>query len=78
MKRSGIRALPLLLLSLIVGLVGLTGLARPASAAFQYKVYTGAFSVLPNFTPLTPTTTGSSAVITSSVAAPRSSGFPRE
>ncbi len=68
MKRSGIRALPRLL-SLVAGLLGLTGLAGPASANFQYQVFTGAFTVLPNFSSLTPTASGQSTTIGLSVTA---------
>lgn len=55
--------LPLLLLLLALGMVGSLLGARPASAAFQYQVYTGAFNVLPNFGTLSPTASGTTATI---------------
>ena len=67
MKRSGFHTLPLLLILLIGSAVGLTSVARPASANFQYQVYTGSFSALPNFTSLTPSASGQSTTIGVSV-----------
>jgi len=39
----------------------------PAAADFQYQVYTGSWSVLPNFSALTPTATGQSTTISVTV-----------
>ncbi|MEZ4330284.1 MAG: NPCBM/NEW2 domain-containing protein [Myxococcota bacterium] len=45
------------------GLVASLLATRPAAAVFQYQVYTGSFSALPNFGTLTPTASGTSATI---------------
>ncbi len=51
----------LLLLAASLGM--LLGGARPAAALFDYQVYDGVFSLLPNFAALTPVASGSSSTI---------------
>jgi YVTN family beta-propeller protein len=57
-----------LALGLVVGTGLLLGLAVPASADFAYQAYTGTWSVLPNFTALTPVASGTTPTITLALA----------
>jgi YVTN family beta-propeller protein len=59
--------LPLVLPRLLAASLACALLALPAAANFSYQVYDGDWNALPNFTALTPITTGQSATIGVSV-----------
>ncbi len=73
MKRSGIRALTVLLHSKIAGPIVLTGLACRASADFECLVHAGSFDTLPIFSTLTSVSSGQSTTVSLS-ATPLASG----
>ena len=46
--------------ALLVGVLAFSGMAAPAFADFQYAEYAGTWTLLPNFSSLTPTASGTS------------------